>query len=95
VGVAVLAIRGALASGRKRLDLLGVAVVSLATAIGGGTPRDVLLNRRHVFWIEDLPPRKGPTIHPSTVVPALREAGIPSGPKGIFSGGTGIPACPT
>lgn len=51
-GVAVFAISGALAAGRNRLDLLGVIVIATVTAIGGGTLRDLLLNRHPVFWIE-------------------------------------------
>ena len=34
LGVAVFAVSGALAAGRKRLDWLGVAVISVVTAIG-------------------------------------------------------------
>lgn len=49
-GVAVFAISGALAAGRKSLDLLGVVVIALVTATGGGTIRDLLLDRT-VFWI--------------------------------------------
>lgn len=49
VGVAVFAVSGALAAVRKRLDLLGVVVVAMVTAIGGGTTRDLLLDRV-VFW---------------------------------------------
>ncbi len=49
LGVAVFAVSGALAAGRKRLDLLGVFVIAMVTAIGGGTIRDVLLDRT-VFW---------------------------------------------
>ncbi len=49
-GVAVFAISGALAAGRKGLDLLGVLVIATVTAIGGGTIRDVLLDRP-VFWM--------------------------------------------
>jgi uncharacterized membrane protein YeiH len=49
-GVAVFAVSGALAAARKNLDLLGVIVIATVTAIGGGTVRDVLLNR-DVFWI--------------------------------------------
>ena len=52
-GVAVFAISGALAAGRKSLDWLGVLVISVVTAIGGGTIRDMLLGRQPVFWIED------------------------------------------
>jgi uncharacterized membrane protein YeiH len=53
VGVAVFAISGALAAGHKRLDWLGVAVIAVVTAIGGGTLRDLLLNRHPIFWIAD------------------------------------------
>ncbi|MEM7793174.1 MAG: trimeric intracellular cation channel family protein [Cyanobacteria bacterium P01_C01_bin.118] len=52
VGVAVFAISGALAAGRKHLDLLGVVVIAVVTATGGGTLRDILLDRHPVFWIE-------------------------------------------
>jgi uncharacterized membrane protein YeiH len=51
VGVAVFAISGALAAGRKSLDWLGVAVIAMVTALGGGTVRDVLLDRHPIFWI--------------------------------------------
>ena len=37
LGVAVFAASGALAAGRKNFDLLGVAVIAVVTAIGGGT----------------------------------------------------------
>jgi len=50
-GVAVYAVSGALAAGRKHLDLLGVVVIASVTAIGGGTLRDLLLDRHPVFWI--------------------------------------------
>ena len=53
IGVAVFAVSGALVAGRKRFDLLGVAVIATVTAIGGGTIRDVLLDRHPVFWIRE------------------------------------------
>lgn len=53
VGVAVFAVSGALAAGRKQLDLLGVIVLALVTAIGGGTIRDVLLGRNPIFWLSN------------------------------------------
>jgi uncharacterized membrane protein YeiH len=53
IGVAVFAISGALAAGRKRLDLLGVIVLGLVTAVGGGTIRDLLLDRHPIFWLAD------------------------------------------
>jgi uncharacterized membrane protein YeiH len=53
LGVAVFAVSGVLAVGRKGLDLLGVLVIAALTAIGGGTLRDVLLDRHPIFWIAD------------------------------------------
>ncbi|MGB7087968.1 MAG: trimeric intracellular cation channel family protein [Phormidesmis sp.] len=53
LGVGVFAVSGALAAGYKQLDLLGVMVVAVVTAIGGGTLRDILLNRHPVFWVVD------------------------------------------
>ena len=53
IGVAVFAVSGALVAGRKSLDLLGVIVIAVVTAIGGGTIRDVLLDRSPIFWIDN------------------------------------------
>lgn len=53
IGVGVFAVSGALAAGRKHLDLLGVIVLGMVTAIGGGTIRDVLLDRHPLFWLAD------------------------------------------
>ncbi|MDR3412002.1 MAG: trimeric intracellular cation channel family protein [Formivibrio sp.] len=50
--VAVTAITGVLDAGRKRMDLVGVIMVGTATALGGGTVRDILLDRP-VFWLSD------------------------------------------
>jgi uncharacterized membrane protein YeiH len=52
VGVFAFAVSGALTAGRKGMDLFGVLVVAAVTAIGGGTVRDVLLDRP-VFWLTD------------------------------------------
>lgn len=53
IGVAVFAISGALTAGRKSLDLLGVVVIATVTAVGGGTLRDLLLDRHPVFWVAE------------------------------------------
>lgn len=53
LGVAVFAASGALTAGRKNLDWLGVVVIAVVTAIGGGTIRDLLLDRHPIFWIAD------------------------------------------
>lgn len=50
--VAVNAVTGVLEAERKQMDLLGAVMVAMATALGGGTLRDLLLDRP-VFWIVD------------------------------------------
>ena len=50
-GVAVFAITGALMAGRKSMDLFGVLVMAIVTALGGGTLRDLILNRDAIFWV--------------------------------------------
>ena len=52
VAVAVSALTGVLDAGRKQMDIVGAVMVGCATALGGGTVRDVLLDRT-VFWISD------------------------------------------
>ena len=49
-GVAVFAVSGALAAGQRKLDLVGVVVLAAVTAVGGGTIRDILLDR-YPFWL--------------------------------------------
>jgi uncharacterized membrane protein YeiH len=53
LGEAVFAVSGVLAAGRKNLDLLGVVVVAIVTGIGGGTLRDLLLDRHPIFWFHE------------------------------------------
>lgn len=38
----------------KRFDLFGCILVSMVNAIGGGTLRDVMLDRHPLFWMTDL-----------------------------------------
>ncbi len=45
IGTAAFTVSGYLVGFRKRLDVLGVIIVSLLTAIGGGMLRDVLIGR--------------------------------------------------
>ena len=52
-GVAVFAASGAIAAARHSLDPIGVLVLALVTATGGGTLRDVLMDRHPIFWIAD------------------------------------------
>jgi uncharacterized membrane protein YeiH len=52
-GVAVFAASGVLAARDRDLDIFGVLVVATVTAVGGGTLRDLLLDRHPIFWISD------------------------------------------
>jgi uncharacterized membrane protein YeiH len=51
--VLVFAVTGALVASRAQLDLVGFAFVACLTALGGGTIRDLLLDRNPIFWIAD------------------------------------------
>ena len=46
------ALSGLIAAARARLDAVGVVVVAGLAAFGGGTLRDILLDRRPFFWVE-------------------------------------------
>ncbi len=49
--VLIFAITGALVASRAQLDLVGFAFIASLTALGGGTIRDLLLDRNPIFWI--------------------------------------------
>ena len=49
--VLIFALTGALVASRAQLDIVGFAFVACLTAVGGGTVRDVLLDRNPVFWV--------------------------------------------
>jgi len=53
IGVLAFAMSGLLLAARKQLDLVGVVVLVFLTAFGGGTLRDVLLDRRPFFWVDN------------------------------------------
>ncbi len=52
VGISAEAMTGALAAGKRRMDLFGVLVVAAVTAFGGGTARDLLMGRYPLIWID-------------------------------------------
>jgi uncharacterized membrane protein YeiH len=54
--VLVFALTGGLAASRAQLDLVGFMFMASLTAVGGGTLRDLLLDRDPVFWIADPTP---------------------------------------
>jgi uncharacterized membrane protein YeiH len=51
--VAILtgAFSGFIEARRKRMDVVGVFTVAFIAAFGGGTLRDILLDRRPLFWV--------------------------------------------
>ncbi|WP_166418198.1 trimeric intracellular cation channel family protein [Cochlodiniinecator piscidefendens] len=51
--VLVFALTGALVASRAQLDIIGFAFIACLTALGGGTTRDVLLDRNPIFWIAE------------------------------------------
>jgi uncharacterized membrane protein YeiH len=53
IGTVAFALSGLIEAARKKLDLVGMAMVSGLAAFGGGTLRDVLLDRRPFFWFEN------------------------------------------
>lgn len=52
IAVAMTAMSAVLIAGKHRFDLFGASIIALATALGGGSLRDMLLNKE-VFWIDN------------------------------------------
>ena len=50
-GIVVFATTGALTASRKQMDVVGFTLLATATAIGGGTMRDIMLGLLPVFWV--------------------------------------------
>lgn len=50
-GIAVAALTGVLAARGRRVDLFGVVVLAIVTALGGGTLRDLLTGDTPVLWV--------------------------------------------
>jgi uncharacterized membrane protein YeiH len=52
VAIAAEAMAGALAAGRRNMDIFGVAVIAFVTALGGGTIRDLILGNFPIGWTQ-------------------------------------------
>lgn len=52
LGTAAFAVSGVLGAMRKKMDVVGICVCGFLAAFGGGTLRDVLIDRRPFFWAE-------------------------------------------
>lgn len=54
LGTVAFAVSGVYAAMDKRLDLFGIIIIAFATAIGGGTIRDLMIGDLPVAWIRDI-----------------------------------------
>jgi len=52
IGTFALSISGSLTSMEKRFDGFGVLIIAFVTAVGGGSLRDMIVDRE-VFWLSD------------------------------------------
>jgi len=52
LGTAAFAVSGVLGAIRKKMDVVGICVCGFLAAFGGGTLRDILIDRRPFFWAE-------------------------------------------
>lgn len=52
IGIIAEGMTGAIAAGRKKMDLFGVVTIALITALGGGTIRNILLNVYPLTWVD-------------------------------------------
>tara|TARA_R110002110_G_scaffold166602_2_gene367364 strand:+ start:128867 stop:129481 length:615 start_codon:yes stop_codon:yes gene_type:complete len=53
IGITVEAMTGALAAGRKNMDMMGAIMIGVVTGLGGGAVRDLLLDRHPLSWIDN------------------------------------------
>lgn len=51
IGITAEGVTGALAAGKRKMDLFGVMFIACATAIGGGSVRDMLLGHHPLTWV--------------------------------------------
>lgn len=54
LGTASFAVSGALFAINKKMDPFGVFIIAFVTAVGGGTLRDILIDRNPVTWMTNL-----------------------------------------
>lgn len=55
IAITAEAMSGALAAGRRNMDMFGVSLIAFITALGGGTVRDMLLGNYPVGWTQHPP----------------------------------------
>lgn len=53
LGTFAFAVTGAYKAKVKKLNIFGVIILGIITAVGGGTVRDVIMGRTPIFYLED------------------------------------------
>lgn len=54
IGIFACTVAGTVLAKRCNMDMFGAWIVSFIGSVGGGTLRDLLLNRHPIFWLHDL-----------------------------------------
>lgn len=52
IAITAEAMSGALAAGRRSMDMFGVGLIAFVTALGGGTVRDMVLGNYPITWTQ-------------------------------------------
>ncbi|TDR33147.1 trimeric intracellular cation channel family protein [Hydromonas duriensis] len=52
IGIIAFCISGFIRAQQRKFDAIGVFIIGFVTAFGGGTLRDILLDRRPFYWVE-------------------------------------------
>jgi uncharacterized membrane protein YeiH len=52
IGIIAFALTGIYEARKKGMDIIGVYAVAMITAFGGGSLRDIILDRHPLFWVE-------------------------------------------
>jgi uncharacterized membrane protein YeiH len=52
IGIIVESMTGTISAGRKKMDIFGVVTISVITALGGGTIRNIILGVYPMLWVE-------------------------------------------
>lgn len=52
LAILTFAYTGLVEARKKDMDFVGACTLALVTAFGGGTMRDILLNRRPLYWVD-------------------------------------------
>jgi uncharacterized membrane protein YeiH len=52
LGIIAFALTGFYKARKQRMDVIGVYALGMVTALGGGSLRDIILNRHPLFWVQ-------------------------------------------